>query len=297
MKVVDSHHHLWDLNHLYYPWLTDRIRKVPFGDYSAMRHDYLVKDFLADASDVALVKSVHIQADCDPHDALAETEWLQSVADEPASRGFPHAIIAYADLSRDDARTILSGHCRSRNVRGIRQMLHHSRMSDPSVSSIEYLSHPIWLRNLDLLREYKLSFDLQLLPEQMSQAARVVERNSDIQFILCHMGSPHRGGLPDLREWRAGIRQLAGQSNVSVKISGLNMYDQNWTIDSVRPLVREVIDIFGITRCMFGSNFPVEGLASNYSSVWAAYTTMTDDFTIADRERLFSENAERIYRI
>jgi predicted TIM-barrel fold metal-dependent hydrolase len=297
VRIVDAHHHLYDLDHIYYPWLSDRVRKVVFGEYAAIRKSYLVKDFLADASAVDLVKSVHIQADCEPHNTLLETEWLQGVADAPGSRGFPHAIIAFADLSSSDAPAVLASLAKFRNVRGIRQMLHHARMSDPTVASVEYMSHPTWLENLDLLPGSNLSFDLHLLPEQMEMASRVVEAHPNVSFILCHAGSPVRREPQDIEQWREGLKGLASHLNVSVKISGLGMYDRKWTVDSIRPFVTDVIDAFGVHRCMFASNFPVDSLMSSYTALWDAFKEITKDLSVADREQLFARNAERIYRI
>ena len=97
--IVDAHHHLWDLRANYYPWLSDRIGPRMYGDYSAIRRDYLVDDFRGDIGALPVRKSVHVQAEHDAADPVRETRWLQAVADAPGSGGYPHAIVAYADLS------------------------------------------------------------------------------------------------------------------------------------------------------------------------------------------------------
>ena len=107
LPVVDTHHHLWDLSANDYPWLTDRITTRVCGEYSAIRKNYLLEDFFDDAEDVNLVKSIHVQAEHDHTDSVRETRWLQKIADLPSSRGFPHGIIAFADLSRLDVEANL----------------------------------------------------------------------------------------------------------------------------------------------------------------------------------------------
>ncbi len=102
LPVVDTHHHLWDLSANCYPWLTYRITTRVCGEYSAIRKNYLLEDFFDDADAVNLVKSIHVQAEHDHADPVRETRWLQEIADSPVSRGFPHGIIAFADLSRLD---------------------------------------------------------------------------------------------------------------------------------------------------------------------------------------------------
>jgi len=82
-----------------------------------------------------------------------------------------------------------------------------------------------------------------------------------------------------------------------VKLSGFGMFDPNWTAESVGPVVKTLIEAFGVSRCMFGSNFPVDSLMKDYVSIWAGFSEAVADFSEPDRELLFARNVERIYRI
>ena len=93
------------------------------------------------------------------------------------------------------------------------------------------------------------------------------------------------------------MRRLAERDNAAVKISGLGMVDWTWTEDSIRPLVLETIEIFGIDRCMFASNFPVDKLYSSFGQLFAAFEAIVAGFSAAEQDKLFRSNAERIYRI
>ena len=93
------------------------------------------------------------------------------------------------------------------------------------------------------------------------------------------------------------MRRLAERPNVWVKVSGLPMTDWRWTVESLRPLVLETVEIFGATRAMFGSNFPVDGLYSDYDTLVDAYRSITACFTPAERRALFHDNAQRFYRL
>jgi predicted TIM-barrel fold metal-dependent hydrolase len=296
LPIIDTHHHLWDLGANYYPWLTDRITTRVCGEYSAIRKNYLLRDFLKDAADVNLVKSIHVQAEHDHTDPLRETRWLQMVADSPGSMGFPHGIIAYADLSRSDVETIIEAHCRYPNVRGIRQMLHEC-MVDPLNSKRSLIENSSWRKNISLLKKYGLSFDLQVYPQQMVEARKLVKQNQDLQFILCHTGQPSKCDEDSLKTWRTGMRALAELQNVCVKISGLGMFNREWTVGTIRPFVLDAIEVFDVKRCMFGSNFPVDGMMSSYSRLWSAYNEITINFSDNERHALFCGNAERIFRI
>lgn len=294
---VDAHHHLWDLKSNYYPWLTDRIGPRMYGDYEAIRRSYLLADFRADIGALPVRKSVHVQAEHDAADPVRETRWLQAVADAPASGGFPHAIVAYADLSAParDVDAVLAAHCANANVRGIRQMVHQSLV--PGMHSIDYLADETWCTNLALLAERGLSFDLQIFPEQAATAAGIVAQNPRLQFVLVHAGQPRDRSDTGRRRWKRALELLATLPNVVIKLSGFGMFERDWSVATLRPLVLAAIDSFGPQRAMFGSNFPVDGLMCPYEALWNAYESITADLGDHDRAAMMHGVAERIYRI
>src|SRR5262249_27041747 len=142
-----------------------------------------------------------------------------------------------------------------------------------------------------------LSFDLQLYPSQMADAARLAARHPDTTIILNHAGMPVDRDQNALSLWREGMRSLASQPNVQVKISGLGMVDWSWTEESIRPFVLDTIEIFGVDRCMFASNFPVDKLYSSFNTLYRAFRSIVSDFSPGERQKLFSDNALAIYRI
>ncbi len=288
MEIIDAHHHLWDLEENYYPWLTDDIRDNVSGDYAAIRKNYLITDYLADIANQNVVKSVHVQAMHDPSDPIRETRWLQTIANSPKSFGFPHAIVAFADFSASNVEEVLEGHRQCHNLRGIRQTLHEDG---------ELLENPTWRKNLSLLTKYGLSFDLEVFYYQMPNAASLAQGYPDTEFILCHTGLPANRDDAALDGWRRGMQTLATCPNIAVKISGLGMFDRTWSVGSIRPFVLETIDIFGIDRCMFASNFPVDKIMSSYDVLWGAFKEITAAFPESDRLKLFHDNAARCYRL
>jgi predicted TIM-barrel fold metal-dependent hydrolase len=296
MQIIDAHHHLWDLERHYYPWLANPIPH-PAGDLEPLRQSYRLSDFLEDARNQDLVKSVHLQAAM--ADPVQETAWLQSLADDPAGRGFPHAIIAFADLADPGVEAALEQHCRYPNVRGIRFMVNH--IEDKPLycmtSRGDWLRDPPWRRGYALLEKYRLSFDLQVCCHQMADAAELAGAFPGIQVILNHAGLPHRRDPDYVESWRRGMRTLAERPNVAAKISCLAMFDHDWTAESIRPFVLDTIAIFGVERCMFASNFPVDRLHSDYDAIWSAFDRVTAEFSDSERRALFHDNALRFYRL
>lgn len=293
-RIVDAHHHLWNLDANYYPWLTDRVGPRMYGDYAAIRRNYLLDDFRRDIGSLPVVKSIHVQAEHDHADPVRETRWLQAVADEG---GYPHGIVAYADLSLPaaDVRAVLDAHCAHPNVRGVRQMAHEVLVAGMG-GRRDLLADIQWVRNLALLAERSLLFELQILPPQAAAAAKVVSQHPQLQFVLAHAGQPRDRSAAGLAQWREALALLAARPNVAIKLSGFGMFERDWTVDSLRPLVHHAIDCFGPQRVMFGSNFPVDGLFRDYASVWRAYDEVTADRSAAERSAMFHDNAARIYR-
>ena len=296
MQVVDPHIHFWDLRTHRYPWLENPGTSF-VGDAALLRHNYLPEDLLSEAGAVEVLKVVHVEANHDPADPVEETRWLQSLADG-SQRTLPNAIVAGTDLSAPNAEATLAAHAAFSRTRGIRQILNVH--ADPLYGYVDrhFMRDPVWLENFRLLARYGLSFDLQLYPSQMQEAAQLARRHPDIQFVLNHAGMfVDRASLAGYRAWRDGLRVLSSCPNVAVKISGLGMFDHHWTVESLRPYVLETIDAFGTERAMFASNFPVDGLFGTYEALWSAYARIVAGASEGERAALFRRNAERIYRI
>ncbi|MBN3747515.1 amidohydrolase family protein [Burkholderia sp. Se-20373] len=299
MQVIDPHVHFWSLGTHHYPWLEHP--KTSFvGDALLLKHDYLPGDLLSDAGEIEIVKIVHVEANHDPADPVEETRWLQTLADAGDGRaaGWPNGIVAAADLSVPDVEATLAGHAAFANARGIRQILNVH--DNPLYGYVQrhYLRDPVWRKNFGLLARYGLSFDLQLYPSQMDEAAHLARVHPDIQIVLNHAGMfVDRDSPAGYRAWREGLKTLAACPNVAVKISGLAMFDHHWTVESLRPYVLETLDTFGVERAMFASNFPVDRLFGSYDALWQAYARIVAGASDDERRQLFVANAERIYRI
>lgn len=302
LPAVDAHHHLWDLKANSYPWLTPGDAPSPFPGFEKLCRDYLVSDFRADGARQAIVKSVHVQAEHDEADPVRETAWLQSVADAPASGGFPHAIVAFADLSESGVERILEGHRAFANTRGIRQMLNFdprpgASRRGPLDKQKNLLADATFLAQFGLLRRYDLSFDAQLFPWQAQDAVKLLAAHPDVHFIVNHTLMPFDRSEAGLALWREGLVTLARFPNVALKLSGLGMSPTGWSSEMSRRLVREAIERFGPGRCLFASNFPVDRLMVDYDTLWNTWRDAIADFSPDEQAAMLRGNAERVYRI
>jgi predicted TIM-barrel fold metal-dependent hydrolase len=294
--MVDAHQHFWDLERNYLPWLCDR-PAIPFryGDYDALRRNYLPADYRRDSAGHNVVATVHVETEWDPADPVGETRWLQEVS---AATGLPHAIVAQARLDRGDVEAVLASHAAFPQVRGIR----HKPRAAAAPDRVERgapgsMGDPAWRRGYAMLERFGLSFDLQTAWWHLTEAAELARDFPATPIILNHTGLPADRSEAGLAGWRAALRTLAEQPNVACKISGLGQPGRPWTVASNGPIVLDTIAIFGVERCMFGSNFPVDSLVADFATIFDGFKAIVAHLTAAEQAALFHDNAARFYRL
>jgi predicted TIM-barrel fold metal-dependent hydrolase len=297
MHFVDAHHHLWDLQHCNYPWLMKPGVQRFFGDPTPIQKNYLPADLLRESADWQPAKSVHVQVGAIEEHSLRESQWLQSLADQPNSSALPNAIVAFADLSASDLELQLEQQLKLPNLRGIRQILGRHVDEDRATGSEALIRNDAFRAGLGLLAENSLSFDLQLIPAQYDAVYELCTALPQLRIAICHCGSPWDQSPAGLAHWREGMRRFAELPNCYCKVSGLGMFRPDWELQDIRPLVEGVIELFGVERVMFGSNFPVDKLYMSYDRIWSAYDELTSGLDSKHRQLLFAGNAERFYRI
>jgi predicted TIM-barrel fold metal-dependent hydrolase len=291
--IVDAHHHIWRQADL--PWLVGPMQPRIFGAYEAIRRDYPIEEYLGDLAGSGVTQSVYVQTNWAKQHFEEEAAWLQRTAEQ---HGFPHAIVAYADMDVDDVRPQLDRLARYPLVHGIRMQLHwHDNPLYRFAARPDLCADPRIRNNIARLADYGFSFDLQVFSAQMADAAGLAENCPDVTFILQHAGmleDPSPGGR---NAWRAGMRRLAACPNVVTKLSGLGTFIHRNDPAHVANVVEQTVAIFGPSRCLFGSNFPIEKLWTGYSELVAAYRAALAPLKESERAAILRTNAMRVYRL
>jgi len=291
--IIDAHHHIWRVAEV--PWLSGPILPRIFGDYAALRHDYSAEQLISEIAPHGVVKSVYIQINVAPGREVAEAEWVQSVGD---AHGFPHGIVAYADLAAPDAANTLDRLKACANLRGIRQQLHwHEKPLYRFAARPDLMNDAAWRAGLRELEARGLLFELQVFASQMDDAAKLARDFPGVQFVLLHAGMLEDRSAAGWALWRTGMAKLAACPNVSVKLSGLGTFEHACTVDLWQPVVRETLSMFGAERCVYGSNYPIEKLWTTYDRIIAVMHECTAHLSAADRRAVFHDNAQRLYRL
>jgi predicted TIM-barrel fold metal-dependent hydrolase len=192
-------------------------------------------------------------------------------------KGFPNVAVAQAWLDREDCAALLKSHARRGFVRGIRHKPKPRMMLDGK-----------WRAGYALLARHGLHFELQAPWPLLGEATRLARDFPGTTIVLNHTGLPADDQLVG---WRHAMAGLAACANVTVKISGLGRLTKK------REAVLTTIELFGVSRCMFASNFPVDGLCATFDQIYSGFDEFTAAMTLTDRRALFHDNAIRIYRM
>jgi predicted TIM-barrel fold metal-dependent hydrolase len=294
--VIDPHHHLWDLSLKAHPWLAPKAdERGGLGDLANLRRNYLPQDYSRAAERQNIVASVHIEAGWTDVDPVGETRWLETL---DKRGGIARRYVAKASLVRADAAAVIEAQASFARVVGIRDILSWS--SDPArrfAAHGDLMTDSRWRAGLAELQRYGLVFDLMVFPAQLADAARLASDFPNQIFVLNHGGSPIDRDVEGMSRWRDGIAKLAQAPNVFIKISDLVAYDADWTLDSLRPVIRHCIECFGPDRAMFASDFPVTGLRASFDQAYGVFRAVAAEFSRDEQAALFFGVAQRVYRV
>ncbi len=277
--IVDTHVHLWHPKQLRYPWL----KQVPL-----LNRPFLLKDYNAAIGDLEVASMVFVQCDTHPDDGLKETSWVTSLAArDPRIRG----IVAWAPLEVGNCvAAFIEKLAEESLVKGIRRLIQGE--------SVDFCIQPNFIDGVKTLSRHRLSFDLCIYHPQLANAIRLVEQCPDVQFILDHIGKPDiKNQL--FEPWKQEIKVLADFPNVHCKISGVvtEADHENWSLDDVQPYIDHVIACFGFDRVIYGSDWPVSTLATDYKRWVETLQVSVSGCSPEELRKLFHDNAVRFYKL
>jgi predicted TIM-barrel fold metal-dependent hydrolase len=184
------------------------------------------------------------------------------------------------------------------STRGIRQQIHwHENPQYRFAPYAEVMRDPNWRRSLAHLDKHNLLFEIQLFTSQMRDGAELACEFPDNTFVLEHAGMLEDMSPNGWKRWREGINSLALQPNVNAKLSGLGTFVHACGPDVMGPIVKETVEIFGANRCLFGSNFPIEKLWTDYSMLYRTFRNAVAHLNESEQIAILHDTAARLYRV
>ncbi len=284
-RVVDAHVHLWDPARTdWYPYLSHPPADGP-GDASRMYRRFDADTYGAESARWNVDKIVNVAAATGRH-SVEETIDLD---DRARAGGRPDAIIGGLPPTDSPAEAIelIDRQMTASRFRGVRPMgANMAPLPDAAV--------------LGALRDRGLVFELMAHPDQLGVAAAQLDGLDGLDGLVVvveHTGWPRTDAEEERALWQAGIDALAGVGdNVVCKLSGLAMPLGSMRADVLGPWLEHAIEAFGVDRCMFASNFPVDAMHGTFDELYETFSAVTAGLGDAAREKLFATNAERVYR-
>lgn len=278
MRIVDAHHHLWDLRVRGQDWITG-------PDMAVLRRDFLLGDYRAEAEAHAVRRSVVVQTVTVP----GETPELLALA---AGSDLIAGVVGWADLTGPglaDRITELAGLPGGTKLVGLR----HQVQNEPDP---DWLSRPAVRHGLAAVAAAGLVYDLVITPGQLAAATRAAAAMPDLVFVLDHLAKPPIAA-GRIEPWAEDLRRLAALPNTVAKLSGLVTEAdwRHWTPADLRPYAEVALEAFGPARLMFGSDWPVCTLAASYGDVLAAARDLAGQLSAGERAAVFEGTATSTY--
>ncbi len=273
---IDAHHHFWRYNSEEYGWMSDEM--------AILRRDFLPQDLHAEIGRAGIDGAVSVQA----RQRVAETEWLLQLAEE---HPFILGVVGWIPLSAPDAAEIAGRLALRRKLRAVRHVLH----DEPDEF---YMLRDDFNRGVAALGPAGLAYDILIFERHLPQTIQFVKRHPNQLFVLDHIAKPRiRDGV--LSPWKEKIAALAEHENVFCKISGM-VTEANWsgwTEEQLRPYLDTVLEAFGPSRLMFGSDWPVCLVACDYLRWHQAAARSIERLSPDEQAQILGGTAARAYRL
>tara|TARA_R110002050_G_scaffold125839_2_gene246122 strand:- start:957 stop:1787 length:831 start_codon:yes stop_codon:yes gene_type:complete len=274
--IIDTHHHFWNYNPVDFDWIDDEMASI--------RKNFLPKDLKESLLETGVQGVVSVQA----RQSLEETDWLLEMAEE---HDFIKGIVGWLPLAAENIQQVLEQYSGNPWLKGVRHVVQGE--SDPA-----FILGKDFNRGISQLKNDGLVYDILILEHQLPNTIRFVDQHPEQQFIVDHIAKPkikHNETEP----WARNLKELARRENVSCKISGMvtEADYHSWTKEQLQPYFDVVLEAFGPSRLMYGSDWPVCLVATSYSDWLNLVKDMLSGLSPDEQEQIFSRNAKHFYHL
>ena len=318
IPIIDPHHHLWDVGFGRY-YIEELLEDINSSGHNIVSTVYIMsssntkiysKDGLEEfkpLTEIEFATSEGKRADLIPNNKVKVNASIVGSVDLTYGNKLKPVLEKAVNISEG-------------RLKGIRMLL--ASHTDPRISSgavksdLGLMLHPNFIDGAKCIQDANLSLDFWIYHTQLNEMEKIARALPDLTIILNHIGGPiHLGEYEGKqaathREWRSAMMRLSRIPNINVKLGGLGMavngakfHNSKFPPNSVqlsdvwKPWIYETIDMFGFDRCMFESNFPVDKGSCSYGTLWNAFKILATDMSDDEKNKLFSKNAARIYKI
>ena len=282
-QYIDAHQHFWHYDPAKYLWMSEKM--------GILKKDYLPTDLEPLLKNSGLGGCVAVQA----NQAEEENTFLLALAEK---HDFIKGIVGWVDLQSPNVEERLAYYSQFSKIKGFRHVLHDE-------SDINFMLRPAFLKGISLLKKYGFTYDVLIFPNHLSNTLKLVKAFPEQPFVIDHIAKPpiKKGtisvGIPSEKQWQKALKAVADHKNVSCKISGM-VTEADWTHwqqADFTPYIDAVVELFGIDRIMYGSDWPVCTLAATYEKQFAIVKHHFSTLSETEQEKFFGGNAIQFYNL
>lgn len=297
LPIIDTHQHLWDLRKFNLPWTAGA---------GVLERSYLQSDYALATEGLNVLKAVYMEVDVEPSQQRAEADYIinqcQSI-DTPTVG----AVISGRPGMPEFGEYIRS-YANNQYIKGIRQVLH-----GPDTPA-GYCLDPAFVKDIQLLGELGLSFDICIRPAELGDALTLVKQCPETRFIIDHCGNADPNVVADenadvsdsdktythsRQQWMDDMDALGEQDHVICKISGIvaRAIPGEWSAATLAPAINHCLNAFGPDRVVFGGDWPVCTLVASYQEWVTALHAIIAARSEEEQRKLLYDNAAAFYGV
>ena len=272
---IDSHQHFWKYQQEDYPWMTDA--------HQIIRRDFL-PEHLAPLLQLEKISGcIAVQA----MQQLRETDFLLSLA---AQNNFIRGVVGWVPFCDANVEEHIEKYSSNPTLVGFRHII----QDEPDD---HFMLRADFTAGIRLLKRYSLHYDLLIFERHLPQSIQFIDMHPELSIVLDHIGKPTIQQSAFDKKWAKNIQELAKRDQVVCKLSGLvtEVKDADWNIELLQPYFDTVLEAFGANRLLFGSDWPVCLLRSEYSKWVSAVQTFISKLSLSEQAAIMGENAAGIY--
>lgn len=276
MKIIDAHQHFWHYDQKELPWITEKL--------AILKRDYLPEELEAIYKEQGVAGCVAVQA----AQSERETHFLLSLADQ---HPFIKGVVGWIDLESPQLADALKAYLPFPKLKGFRHILQDEK--DP-----EYVLRPAFQKGLETIFSLGFTYDILVFPHQLPGAIETVKRFPGARMVIDHLAKPEIA-KGNLASWKAQMMHLKDFDNVYCKLSGMvtEHHWKSWAKEDFYPYLDVMMDVFGVDRLMYGSDWPVCLLSGTYGEVKGILESYLDRFSTEQREKVWFGNAKSFYQL
>lgn len=274
---IDSHHHFWNYSEEQYGWIKE--------DMGVLRRTFAPADLEKLLAANGIDGVVTVQA----RQSVEETEWLIELAKE---NEFMYGVVGWLPLLEPNVRELIEKWSHEPKLRAVRHVIQDE-------SDNAFILGKEFNEGITHLKDYGLMYDILIFAKHLPNTIKFVDQHPEQQFVLDHIAKPTIRAAQFDEEWKKNMLELAKRPNIYCKFSAVTteVRDPEWDVELIRPYWDVALEAFGTERLMYGSDWPVCLLRTEYDRWVTAVETLSASLSATEQEKFWATNTLAAYGI